>query len=235
MSSSGASQHRSGDRRAYLETRRLDLAYEGTAMRPTGTTIQQAVTKPLDNSYVIRNSPIGARRRGRRGPDWYTYAIEILTILARAHAAAAHYEDLRRRSDADLASHGIRRADLPRVAFHMLTEACEVNAATAHRSERGVPRRVGKLCASSAWGVIANCLAALVAVCGVRASDLDPMSAVRLLIEAERATNLEAAVALFADDASITNVTGWKTADKEQLKWFINTEIWLRDRFQLHD
>src|SRR5262245_16628291 len=182
-------------------------------MRPTGATIQQAVTIRLDNSYIIRNSSIVARSRARRAPDWYTHAIEILTILARAHAAAARYEDLRRRFDADLASQGIRRADLPRIAFRMLTAACEVNDATAHRTVRGVPRRVGKLCASStSWGVIANCLAALVAVCGVRASDLDPMSAVRLLIEAERATNLEAAVALFADDASITNVTGWKTA-----------------------
>src|SRR5262245_23850552 len=66
----------------------------------------------------------------------------------------------RRRSDADLAWQGIRRADLPRVAFHMLTGACEVNDATAHRTVRGVPRRVGNLCArGTSWGVIANCLA----------------------------------------------------------------------------
>ena len=114
------------------------------------------------------------------------------------------------------------------------TAADSFEGRAARRTDREVtPAR--HFCASGTSGVIAICLAALVAICGVGASHLDPMSAVRLLIEAERAANLEAAVALFADDASITNVTGWKTADKEQLKWFINTEIWLRDRFQLDD
>src|SRR5262245_13418559 len=48
--------------------------------------------------------------------------------------------------------------------------------------------------------------------------DPDPLSVVRALMEAERAANLNAAMALFAADAFILNVTGWKTADREELK-----------------
>jgi len=62
----------------------------------------------------------------------------------------------------------------------------------------------------------------------------DPLSVVRALMEAERAANLDAAMALFAADAFILNVTGWKTADGEELKWFINTEIWFREDFALN-
>jgi hypothetical protein len=35
-------------------------------------------------------------------------------------------------------------------------------------------------------------------------------------------------------EAFILNVTGWKTADREELKWFINTEIWFREDFALN-
>lgn len=62
----------------------------------------------------------------------------------------------------------------------------------------------------------------------------DPLSVVRALMEAERAANLDAAMALFAADAFVLNVTGWKTADREELKWFINTEIWFREDFALN-
>src|SRR5262245_29476873 len=97
----------------------------------------------------------------------------------------------------------------------------------------------GDMCGGSTLKVIAGCLAALLAVSvstgGARGSDLDPLSIVRALMAAESTSNLDAAVALFADDAFIINATGWKTAGKEQLKWFINTEIWLRDSFQLHE
>jgi len=64
--------------------------------------------------------------------------------------------------------------------------------------------------------------------------DPDPLSVVRALMEAERAANLDAAMALFAADAFILNVTGWKTADREELKWFIDTEIWFREDFALN-
>jgi len=46
----------------------------------------------------------------------------------------------------------------------------------------------------------------------------DPLSVVQALMDAERAANLDAAMALFAADAFILNVTGWKTGDREELK-----------------
>jgi hypothetical protein len=62
----------------------------------------------------------------------------------------------------------------------------------------------------------------------------DPLSVVQALMDAERAGDLGAAMELFAADAYILNVTGWKTADWGELKWFINTEIWLREHFALN-
>ena len=43
------------------------------------------------------------------------------------------------------------------------------------------------------------------------------------------------AMALFAEGAIITNATGWKIKTRDQLRWFINSEIWLRDSFSLED
>ena len=40
----------------------------------------------------------------------------------------------------------------------------------------------------------------------------DPLSVARDLMDAERAANMDAAMALFAADGFILNVTGWKTA-----------------------
>ena len=77
-------------------------------------------------------------------------------------------------------------------------------------------------------------LAASVNTGGAGGPDSDPLSVVQALMDAERAANLDAAMALFAADAFILNVTGWKTADREELKWFINTEIWVREDFALN-
>jgi hypothetical protein len=30
------------------------------------------------------------------------------------------------------------------------------------------------------------------------------------------------------------NLTGWKTANREELTWFINTDIWMREEFALN-
>ena len=49
---------------------------------------------------------------------------DVWLIMARASAAAQLYEDLRRRSDTELAQHGLDRADLPRAAFDALTSDC---------------------------------------------------------------------------------------------------------------
>jgi hypothetical protein len=58
--------------------------------------------------------------RGHR--TLFERCIEVFAVCARAQAAAWHYEDLRRLSDQELAVRGLRRADLPRVAFHTLAE-----------------------------------------------------------------------------------------------------------------
>jgi hypothetical protein len=46
---------------------------------------------------------------------------EVLSICARARAAAHHYEELKPLSGADLAEKGLTRADVPRAAFRNLT------------------------------------------------------------------------------------------------------------------
>jgi hypothetical protein len=81
-------------------------------------------------------------------------------------------------------------------------------------------------------------------LCGVLAASVntgsasgpepDSLSVIQALMDAERAANLDAAMALFAADGFILNVTGWKTANTEELKWFINTETWMREDFALN-
>jgi hypothetical protein len=55
------------------------------------------------------------------------------------------------------------------------------------------------------------------------------------LMDAERRTDLDGAMALFAEGAVITNATGWRLTQRNELRWFINTEIWLRDNFDLDE
>ena len=61
----------------------------------------------------------------------------------------------------------------------------------------------------------------------------DASALVHALIEAERRSDLDGALALFADHAVVTNATGWRITQRDELRWFINTEIWLRDKFDL--
>jgi ketosteroid isomerase-like protein len=63
----------------------------------------------------------------------------------------------------------------------------------------------------------------------------DALALVGALMEAERRTDLDGAMALFTDDAVITNATGWRLTKRDELRWFINTEIWLRDSFDLNE
>jgi hypothetical protein len=50
-----------------------------------------------------------------------SWASDVFLAAARACAAAHYYEDLCRLSDDELALRGLRRADVPRAAFHFLT------------------------------------------------------------------------------------------------------------------
>ena len=68
-----------------------------------------------------------------------------------------------------------------------------------------------------------------IATCAER----DASALVHALIEAERRSDVDGALALFADHAVVTNATGWTITQRNELRWFINTEIWLRDNFDL--
>jgi hypothetical protein len=45
----------------------------------------------------------------------------VLSIFNRARVTAGYYEELKSRSEADLAEKGMTRGDLPRAAFRKLT------------------------------------------------------------------------------------------------------------------
>jgi hypothetical protein len=59
-----------------------------------------------------------------RSYDLLEYAAEVLRVCSRAGAAAHHYEDLARLSDAELAARGLKRADLPKAALDKLDKEC---------------------------------------------------------------------------------------------------------------
>ena len=68
---------------------------------------------------------------------------------------------------------------------------------------------------------------------GTSGTERDPLAVIQGLMDAERRRNLKAAMGYFAQEAVIVNATGRKTADRNELTWFIGTEIWLRDVFDL--
>jgi hypothetical protein len=74
---------------------------------------------------MARASRAGASEQPRAAPvivlTCWPLIREVVLIVARAHAAAELYDDLRRRSDIDLAARGLKRADLARVALNELT------------------------------------------------------------------------------------------------------------------
>ena len=77
------------------------------------------------NSVII---PYKRRVSQRLAAEWDAFGAvlatirDIILIVAQAHAAAELYDDLRHRTDADLADRGLKRANLPRVAFNELTK-----------------------------------------------------------------------------------------------------------------
>lgn len=65
-----------------------------------------------------------ASESANRSFDVLEYAAEVLRVCSRAGAAAQHYEDLARLSDAELAARGLKRADLPKAALDRLDKEC---------------------------------------------------------------------------------------------------------------
>lgn len=73
----------------------------------------------------------------------------------------------------------------------------------------------------------------VIAMTAARASDPDPLTVVQALMDAERAFDLDRALSLFADDAIIVNVAGARTAGAEELKDFLDADMWFNDSFVL--
>jgi hypothetical protein len=64
------------------------------------------------------------------------------------------------------------------------------------------------------------------------AAELDPLSVVQTLMDAQNGADADAALALFTDGAVIINLTGDKFAG-DDLRRFIQTDTWVNDRFAM--
>jgi ketosteroid isomerase-like protein len=89
---------------------------------------------------------------------------------------------------------------------------------------------------SSTMKLAAPCLAALLITSMSTGcpggAEPDPFSVVQALMDAQSAIDPDAALALFADDAVIVNVTGDKFAG-DDLRRFVQTDTWANDRFAM--
>jgi hypothetical protein len=88
---------------------------------------------------------------------------------------------------------------------------------------------------SAAGGLVLSAVLALTAPIGAaraNAAEPSPLSVVQALMDAERETDLELALSLFAKDAVIVNVIG-DTIESAQLPRFLELDMWLNDSFAL--
>ncbi len=64
--------------------------------------------------------------------------------------------------------------------------------------------------------------------------EIDPLSVVQALMDAERATDLPLAVSMFAAEGTIVNVAGARF-DGAALRRFLETDMWMHDDFVMND
>ncbi len=76
--------------------------------------------------------------------------------------------------------------------------------------------------------------AVVIPILSARAGEADPLSTMQALKDAERAFDLDRALSLFADDAVIVNAAGATTAGMENLRQFLDEDIWFNDSFELN-
>jgi SnoaL-like domain len=88
---------------------------------------------------------------------------------------------------------------------------------------------VGLLLPSSTWAADVQYVVKPVAEMKVK----DPLSTVQALMDAEQAFDLDRAMSLFADDAVIVNAAGTRTAGADNLKHFLDEDMWFNDSFTL--
>lgn len=72
-----------------------------------------------------------------------------------------------------------------------------------------------------------------IAMTAAHSEDADPLSTVQMLMDAERAFDLDRAMALFADDAVIVNAAGARTAGAENLRNFIDQDMQFNESLEL--
>jgi hypothetical protein len=88
---------------------------------------------------------------------------------------------------------------------------------------------------SAAGGLALSAVLALAASSGsarANGAEPSPLSVVQALMDAERETDLELALSLFAKDAVIVNVIG-DTIESAQLPRFLELDMWLNESFAL--
>jgi hypothetical protein len=88
---------------------------------------------------------------------------------------------------------------------------------------------------SAAGGLALSAVLALAASSGsarANGAEPSPLSVVQALMDAERETDLELALSLFAQDAVIVNVIG-DTIESAQLPRFLELDMWLNESFAL--
>jgi len=88
---------------------------------------------------------------------------------------------------------------------------------------------VGLLLPPSTWAADVQYVVKPVAEMKVK----DPLSTVQALMDAEQAFDLDRAMSLFADDAVIVNAAGARTAGADNLKHFLDEDMWFNDSFTL--
>ena len=88
---------------------------------------------------------------------------------------------------------------------------------------------VGLLLPPSTWGADVQYVVKPVAEMKVK----DPLSTVQALMDAEQAFDLDRAMSLFADDAVIVNADGARTAGADNLKHFLDEDMWFNYSFTL--
>jgi len=100
----------------------------------------------------------------------------------------------------------------------------------------GANRRtfLGELAFAAGGLVLSAILALAPSIGGARANGAEPsaLSVVQALMDAERETDLELALSLFAKDAVIVNVIG-DTIESAQLPRFLELDMWLNESFAL--
>jgi uncharacterized protein YjiS (DUF1127 family) len=88
----------------------------------TSFSIDIAEVKAMTSTSANMNSAAALDATSHERSQLFTLIMEVVSVCARAQAAARHYEELKHLSDEALAQRGLMRADVPRAAFDKLSK-----------------------------------------------------------------------------------------------------------------